>query len=70
MAHKARPELNERPRQTLGFKTPSQAMAEALRPPEPAVMRVRRWAGNREDGRADDVRFRRVPDLTWLHVRR
>ena len=24
-------ELNERPRQTLGFKTPSQAMAEVLR---------------------------------------
>jgi IS30 family transposase len=24
-------ELNERPRQTLGFKTPSQALAEALR---------------------------------------
>jgi hypothetical protein len=25
------PELNGRPRQTLGFKTPSQALAEALR---------------------------------------
>ena len=24
-------ELNERPRQTLGFKTPSQALAEVLR---------------------------------------
>jgi IS30 family transposase len=24
-------QLNERPRQTLGFKTPSQALAEALR---------------------------------------
>ena len=26
-----RPRLNERPRQTLGFKTPSQALAEVLR---------------------------------------
>jgi hypothetical protein len=35
-------ELNGRPRQTLGFKTPSQALATVLRcPPEPAGMSVR-----------------------------
>src|SRR5207344_2780463 len=34
--------LNGRPRQTLGFKTPSQVLAEVLRlPPEPAPLAAR-----------------------------